>query len=73
MAREKDDSQSPVVVPPATEGASRPNLPRTPPGVWPPMSPAEVGRVVRKLQVTAQRLRDSERRVALLSPGGAAS
>jgi hypothetical protein len=52
MASEKDDSQSPVVVPPVEEGASRPSLPRTPPGVWPPMSPADVGRVVRKLRVT---------------------
>jgi hypothetical protein len=51
MASEKDDSQSPVVVPPVEE-ASRPSLPRTPPGVWPPMSPADVGRVVRKLRVT---------------------
>jgi hypothetical protein len=73
MASEKDDSLSPVVIPPAEEGASRPTRPRTPPGVWPPMSPAEVGQVVRKLKVTAQRLRDSEPMVSLLTPGGAAS
>lgn len=67
MANEKEESLSPVVVPPA-EGAVRPSLPRTPPGVWPPVSPADVGRVVRKLKVTAQRLRDPEPMVTLLSP-----
>lgn len=72
MASEKDESLSPAVVPPA-EGASRPSLPRTPPGVWPPVSPADVGRVVRKLKVTAQRLRDAEPLGALLAPEGVAS
>jgi hypothetical protein len=67
MANEKEDSLFPVVVPPA-EGAARPSLPRTPPGVWPPVSPADVGRVVRKLKATAQRLRDPEPLGALLSP-----
>lgn len=70
MASEKDESQSPAVVPPE-QGASRPSLPRTPPGVWPPVSPADVGRVVRKLKVTAQRLRDAEPMVSLLTPEGA--
>jgi hypothetical protein len=70
MASEKDESLSPAVVPPA-EGAARPSLARTPPGVWPSVSPADVGRVVRKLKVTAQRLRDTEPLGALLTPEGA--
>jgi len=63
MVRATDDSQSPHVVPgsaPAeetgsSEGPSRPNPPRTPPRVWPPMSPGDMGRVVRRLKLSEPR------------------
>ena len=65
MAHATDDGLSPLVVPESSpteeptvgEGPQRPSLPRTPPRVWPPMSP-DMGRVVRKLKLTAERLRD---------------
>jgi len=63
MVRATDDGQSPHVVPSSTpteetnpsEGQSRPTHPRTPPRVWPPMSPGDMGRVVRRLKLTAQK------------------
>ncbi len=66
MAYATDDSLSPLVVPQSSpseeptpgEGPQRPSLPRTPPRVWPPVSPADMGRVVRRLKLTAERLRD---------------
>ncbi|HYO57426.1 hypothetical protein [Archangium sp.] len=68
MAHAKDDALTPLVVPRSSsseesapaEGPSRPSLPRTPPGVWPPVSPADMGRVVRRLKLTAERLRPLE-------------
>ena len=63
MVRATHDGQSPHVVPSSTppeetssgEGPSRPPHPRTPPRVWPPMSPGDMGRVVRRLKLTAQK------------------
>ena len=68
MAYTTDDRPSPLVVPQSSsseeptsgEGPQRPSLPRTPPRVWPPVSPADMGRVVRRLKLTAERLRDAE-------------
>lgn len=68
MAYATDDGVSLLVVPqsspsegPASEeGPQRPSLPRTPPRVWPQVSPADMGRVVRRLKLTAERLRDVE-------------
>ncbi|HZH16808.1 MAG TPA: hypothetical protein VE057_20805 [Archangium sp.] len=68
MAYTTDDGLSPLVVPQSSsseeptsgEGPQRPSLPRTPPRVWPPVSPADMGRVVRRLKLTAERLRDGE-------------
>jgi hypothetical protein len=65
MAHATDDGLSPLVVPESSpteeptsgEGPQRPSLPRTPPRVWPPVSPADMGRVVRRLKLTAERLR----------------
>jgi hypothetical protein len=76
MAHAKDDGLSPVVVPRSsseeettgTEVPARPSLPRTPPRVWPPVSPADMGRVVRRLKV-AERPRDPEPEVTLLDTG----
>ena len=64
MAHGTDDGLSPLVVPQSSpseeptsgEGPQRPSLPRTPPRVWPPVSPADMGRVVRRLKLTAERL-----------------
>jgi hypothetical protein len=61
MVRATDDGQSPHVVPGSTpteepssnEGPSRPHHPRTPPRVWPPMAPGDMGRVVRRLKLSA--------------------
>jgi hypothetical protein len=63
MVRATDDGQSPHVVPGSTpteetnpgEGPSRSTHLRTPPRVWPPMSPGDMGRVVRRLKLTAQK------------------
>ncbi len=74
MAHTTDDGRSPLVNPQSSpseettsgEGPARPSLPRTPPRVWPPMSPGDMGRVVRRLKLSAQSLRDSEPRVSLL-------
>jgi hypothetical protein len=74
MAHVTDDGLSPMVNPGSSssdetnpaEGPVRPSLPRTPPRVWPPVSPGDMGRVVRRLKLTAQRLRDVELRVTLL-------
>ncbi|HYO67068.1 MAG TPA: hypothetical protein VEU33_13415 [Archangium sp.] len=67
MAHATDDGLSPLVVPQSSlseetsgEGQQRPSLPRTPPRVWPPVSPADMGRVVRRLKLTAERLRGEE-------------
>ena len=65
MSHATDDGLSPLVVPQSSpseettsgEGPQRPSLPRTPPRVWPPVSPADMGRVVRRLKLTAERLR----------------
>ncbi|WP_257451540.1 hypothetical protein [Archangium lipolyticum] len=65
MAHEKDDGLSPLVFP---RSSSRPVLPRTPPRVWPPVSPADMGRVVRRLKV-AERPRAPEPEVPLLGTG----
>jgi hypothetical protein len=45
---------------PEFERPPRANQPRTPPRVWPPMSSTDLGRVVRRLKVTASRLRETE-------------
>ncbi len=74
MAHGTDDGLSPLVVPESSpteepavgEGPQRPSLPRTPPRVWPPMSPGDMGRVVRRLKLSAQALRDPEPMVSLL-------
>jgi hypothetical protein len=76
MAHAKDDGLSPVVVPRSSpeeettsvEAPARPSLPRTPPRVWPPVSPADMGRVMRRLKV-AERSRDPEPEVPLLGTG----
>ncbi len=75
MAYAKDDGLSPVVVPwsspeetTSVEVPARPSLPRTPPRVWPPVSPADMGRVVRRLRV-AERPRDPEPEVSLQDTG----
>jgi hypothetical protein len=69
MAHTTDDGRSPLVVVPQSspseetssgESPSRSSHPRTPPRVWPPMSPGDMGRVVRRLKLSAQALRDSE-------------
>jgi hypothetical protein len=64
MAHVKDDALTPLVVPRSSpteeptpaEGPSRQSLPRTPPRVWPPVSPADRERVVRRWKLTAERL-----------------
>ncbi|MGZ3457056.1 MAG: hypothetical protein ACXU86_00985 [Archangium sp.] len=73
MADEKDSGLSPLNPrsSPAEETApaeesSRPSLPRTPPRVWPPVSPGDLGRVVRRLKLKAQRMRDDEPEATLL-------
>ncbi|PTL83427.1 hypothetical protein [Vitiosangium sp. GDMCC 1.1324] len=74
MAHETDDGLTPLVVPPASsveetapaESPSRQSLPRTPPRVWPPVSPADMGRVVRRMKATPQRVRDDEPDATLL-------
>ncbi|HEX8436437.1 hypothetical protein [Archangium sp.] len=74
MAHATDDGRSPLVVPQSSpseetssgESPSRPSRPRTPPRVWPPMSPGDMGRVVRRLKLSAQALRDSEPMVSLV-------
>lgn len=68
MAHEKDDGLTPLVNPQSSppdesgtsDGASRPSRPRSPPRVWPPMSPGDMGRVVRRLKLSAERLREPE-------------
>jgi hypothetical protein len=58
MAHETDDGRSSHVVPGSApseettpgEGLSRPSIPRTPPRIWPPMSPGDMGRVVRRVK-----------------------
>jgi hypothetical protein len=65
MAHAKDDGLSPVVV---AEVPARPSLPRTPPRVWPPVSQADMGRVVRRLKV-AERPREPEPEVPLRNTG----
>jgi hypothetical protein len=74
MAHVKDDGLTPLVnprsspseEPGAADGTARPSLPRTPPRVWPPVSPGDMGRVVRRLKLTAQRVRDAEPDAVLL-------
>ncbi|WNG51420.1 hypothetical protein F0U60_50290 [Archangium minus] len=61
MAHVKDEGLAP-----RANGSSRPSLPRTPPRVWPPVSPGDMGRVVRRLKVTAERPRPPEPEVPLL-------
>ncbi|QRN98158.1 hypothetical protein JRI60_03535 [Archangium violaceum] len=76
MAHAKDDGLSPVVVSrlsaeeetTSAEVPARPILPRTPPRVWPPVSPADMGRVVRRLKV-AERPREPEPEVPLRNTG----
>lgn len=67
MAHVKDDGLSLTVLrtSPREEGSpaespTRPSPTRTPPRVWPPVSPADMGRVVRRLKATAERTRDTE-------------
>lgn len=74
MAHEKDDGLTPLVNPQsspqdepgASDGASRPSRPRSPPRVWPPMSPGDMGRVVRRLKLSAERVREAASEAALL-------
>ncbi len=74
MAHAKDDGLSPLVVSPPSpseeralaEGPPRPSPPRTPPRVWPPVSPADMERVVRRLKASGGRPRDEEPRVTLV-------
>lgn len=74
MAHVKDDGLTPRVKSPSfpsvervqAEGSSRPSLPRTPPRVWPPVSPADMGRVVRRLRLTAERARQPKPEEPLL-------
>lgn len=62
MVHATDDGESSHVVPGSapteesnsSEGPARPHRPRTPPRVWPPMSPGDMGRVVRRLKLSAQ-------------------
>jgi|GEM_PF-7086654 len=42
----------------SSERAVRPPVTRTPPGVWPQVSQTDVGRVVRRLRVAAERVRE---------------
>jgi hypothetical protein len=56
---------------PAAELPPRMNQTRTPPGVWPPMSSADMGRLVRRLGARASRRRDSEVLSGLLAAEGA--
>lgn len=66
MADATDDGLSPLEVPRSAptegagsgEGPQRPCLPRTPPGVWPPVAPADMGRMVRKLKLSVGRPRE---------------
>ncbi len=81
MAHATKDGLSPLVPgtspqaeeSPTTEQPPRVNQTRTPPRVWPPMSPADMGRVVRRLKVKANQLRDAEVLRGLLAAEGAAS
>ncbi|HSP78692.1 MAG TPA: hypothetical protein VLQ93_09200 [Myxococcaceae bacterium] len=57
---------------PTAEQPPRVNQTRTPPRVWPPMSPADMGRMVRRLKVGASRLRDAEALRGLLAAEGTA-
>jgi hypothetical protein len=55
------------------KGASRPSLRHTPPGVWPPVAPpGGMGRLVRRLTVSALRLGEEEPGLGLLATQGAA-
>jgi hypothetical protein len=51
----------------AQEGLPRPSLRHTPPGVWPPVAPpGGVGRLVRRLTVSALRLGEGEEELGLV-------
>lgn len=57
----------------AQEGTSRPSLRHTPPGVWPPVAPpGGMGRLVRRLTVSALRLGEEQPGLGLLAAQGAA-
>jgi len=65
MAHMEKDTQS-------VNGAARPSLRHTPPGVWPPVAPGGMGRLVRRLTVSALRLGEEEPGLGLLAVQGAA-
>jgi hypothetical protein len=44
-----------------SQPSSRARVARMPPGVWPQVSQADMGRVVRRLRGTAERMREEER------------
>ncbi|WP_157774958.1 hypothetical protein [Melittangium boletus] len=54
----------------ASARASRPPVTRTPPGVWPQVSQADMGRVVRRLRVAAERVREQQEPSRMRRAGG---
>ncbi|WNG23047.1 hypothetical protein F0U62_02610 [Cystobacter fuscus] len=55
----------------AQDEAPRPNVTRTPPGVWPQVSQADLGRAMRRLRgATTEHVRELEPRVRLVGKTG---
>lgn len=54
----------------AQDEAPRPNVTRTPPGVWPQVSQADLGRAMRRLRGSTEHVRDAEPRVRLVGKTG---
>ncbi|WP_143177900.1 hypothetical protein [Cystobacter ferrugineus] len=72
--KDEDLKELPVSESPFKRGAEdeapRPNVTRTPPGVWPQVSQADMGRVMRRLRGAAERVRESEPLVRLVGKTG---
>jgi hypothetical protein len=54
----------------AQDEAPRPNVTRTPPGIWPQVSQADMGRVMRRLRSATEHVREAEPRVRLVGKTG---